>query len=207
MPVIDKRLDDYIGKAADFAKPILAHLRKLAHQACPDTVETMKWSFPHFEYNGSNICSMAAFKQHCAFGFWLAALMSDPHKILDAGGDKAAMGHLGQIKSLADLPADSILIDYMQEAMRLIDAGAKLPKKPTAEKARVLDIPAYFLQALQKNKWALACFEQFSYSNKKEYVEWVTEAKTEATREKRLKDAVDWMAEGKIRNWKYIKTV
>jgi uncharacterized protein YdeI (YjbR/CyaY-like superfamily) len=201
----DKRLDEYIAKAADFAKPILTHLRQLVHKACPETVETIKWGFPHFEYKGGNMCSMASFKNHCAFGFWLAALMNDKHKILDVAGEKGAMGHLGQIKLLSDLPADEILTFYIHQAMQLIDAGAKLPKKPITEKIKELAIPEYFLEALQKNKKALACFDQFSYSNKKEYVEWIVDAKTEATREKRLKEAIEWMAEGKIRNWKYMK--
>ncbi|MEO8211146.1 MAG: DUF1801 domain-containing protein, partial [bacterium] len=107
----NERIDSYIEKSAEFARPILEHIRELVHKACPDVEETWKWSFPHFDYMGSNVCSMAAFKQHCTFGFRKASIMSDPDKILK--GEKTAMGHLGQIKSLKDLPSDKILIKYI----------------------------------------------------------------------------------------------
>jgi uncharacterized protein YdeI (YjbR/CyaY-like superfamily) len=162
----------------------------------------MKWSFPHFEYNGSILCSMASFKQHCAFGFWLAALMKDPDDIFNANG-KTAMGHLGQIKSVEDLPKDEVLIRYTKEAMQLIEQGAKLPKKAPASTSKTLIIPEYFQKALNKNKPAKERFEAFPYSHKKEYVEWISEAKTEPTRDKRIATALEWIAEGKGRNWKY----
>ncbi len=179
-----------MAKSADFAQPILHQLRQVVHDACPEVEETIKWGFPHFEYKGI-LCSMAAFKQHCAFGFWKASLMSDPNRLLSTVG-KTAMGHFGQIKSVADLPSDPILKRYIKEAVKLNHEEAKLPKRAKPS-------------ALSKNKKALKAFESFSYSNKKEYVEWVTEAKTEETREKRLATSVDWMAEGKVRNWKYVK--
>jgi uncharacterized protein YdeI (YjbR/CyaY-like superfamily) len=203
MAKTDKRVELYIGKSAEFAKPILFHILELVHKACPDIEETFKWSFPCFMYNGSILCSMAAFKQHAVFGFWLESKMKDPHKILSRGKNRESMGHLGQLKSIKDLPSDKILISYIKEAMSLIDAGVKLTKtKPAAKKP--LKIPAYFTAAIQKNKKALNTFESFSPSHKKEYVQWVTEAKTEETRNKRLKTMVEWLSQGKIRNWKYI---
>jgi uncharacterized protein YdeI (YjbR/CyaY-like superfamily) len=203
MPVIEKRVDAYIEKAAPFAKPILKQLRKVVQTACPDMVETIKWSFPNFDYKGSILCSMAAFKQHCAFGFWLGALMKDPDGILDAAGERTAMGHLGQIKSVDDLPSDKILTKYIHQAMELIDKGTKLPKKPSPAIDKTVIVPEYFLTALQANKEAQKRFEAFPYSHKKEYVMWITEAKTEATRQKRIATAIEWIAEGKGRNWKY----
>ncbi len=206
MPVnTDKRIDAYITKAADFAKPILVHLRQLIHETCPAVTETMKWSFPHFEYNGSILCSMAAFKQHCTFGFWLGSLMKDPNKILTPVGERTAMGHLGQIKSVSDLPSKKILVQYTKQAMKLIDAGAKLTKQSSPSTPKTIDIPDYFMKLLKKNKKALAAYEAFSYTNKKDYVDWITEAKTEGTRNKRMTTAIEWMEEGKIRNWKYLK--
>ncbi len=199
----DPRIDTYIVKSADFAKPILNHLRALVHKACPDAEETMKWSFPHFDYKGEMMCSMAAFKQHCSFGFWKAALMKDPVLIANAKSE-AAMGHLGRITSLKDVPADKIILGYIKEAMKLNDDNIKVAKPKPASKSELI-IPLYFTAALKKNKKALAVFEGFSYSNKKEYVLWVTEAKTEDTRNKRLTQAIEWMAEGKVRNWKYVK--
>ncbi len=203
MPKKDPRIDAYINKSHDFAKPILKHLRSLVHAACPDAEETMKWSFPHFDYKGEMMCSMAAFKEHCAFGFWKAALMKDP-VLTDNAKTESAMGHVGRITSLKDLPPDKKLTAYIKEAMALNDKGIKAVKqKPVAKKELV--VPAYFTNAVKKNKKAWATFEAFSYSNKKEYVEWITEAKTEETRQKRLDQAVVWMAEGKVRNWKYVK--
>lgn len=199
----DPRIDAYISNSADFAKPILNHLRTLVHKACPATEETMKWSFPHFDYKGEMMCSMASFKQHCAFGFWKAALMKDPVLINNAKSE-TAMGHMGRITSLKDLPADKIILAYVKEAMKLNDDNIKVAKPKPAIKSELI-IPGYFTTALKKNKKALASFEEFSYSNKKEYVLWVTEAKTEETRNKRLTQAIEWMAEGKARNWKYAK--
>ncbi len=197
----DKRIDTYILKSADFAIPILNHLRELVHVACPDVEETVKWGFPHFDYKGV-MCSMASFKQHCVFGFWKAALMKDKKLIANAKSE-TSMGHLGRIESLNDLPSDSVMIRYIKEAAKLNEAGIKLEKKAPVKKALV--IPTYFTKALKTNKKAQTTFKTFSYSNQKDYVEWITEAKTDATREKRMAIALEWMAEGKVRNWKYMK--
>ena len=199
----DTRVDEYIKRAAPFAQPILSHLRDLVHEACPDATETIKWNFPHFEYGGAILCSMAAFKKHCTFGFWKAALMSDPKGILEAIG-KTAMGQLGQITDMSDLPPDKIIKGFILQAVKLTDEGARLPGK-TQSSPKDLVVPDYFLKAVRKNKAALKTFDSFSLSNKKDYITWVTEAKTEFTREKRLTQAIEWMAEGKIRNWKYVR--
>ncbi len=193
----DPRIDAYIAKAADFAKPILNHLRKLVHAACPDVEETMKWSFPHFDYKGM-LCSMAAFKEHCAFGFWKSTLVLEK----DAA-QESAMGQFGRIASLSDLPGDKMLIGYIKKAVALNDTGIKNPTRPRQKVKKELVVPDYFLAALKKNKKALTAFENFSNSHKKEYVEWITEAKREETRAKRIKTTIDWIAKGKSRNWKY----
>jgi uncharacterized protein YdeI (YjbR/CyaY-like superfamily) len=203
MATKDPRIDAYIDRSADFAKPILDHLRALVHKACPDVVETIKWSFPNFDYKGSILCSMASFKQHCAFGFWLGAVMKDSEGIFIKGEDKSAMGQLGQIKSLKDLPSEKVLIAYLKEAASLIDQGVKLPKKEKATNASAIEVPGYFSAYLKKNKAALEQFNKFPPSHRKEYIQWITEAKTEATREKRMATAIEWIAEGKSRNWKY----
>ena len=196
----DKRIDAYIARSADFAKPILTHWRELVHKACPEIVETMKWSFPHFDYKGI-VCSMAAFKEHCAFGFWKASLMNDADKILT--GSREAMGQMGQIKSPADLPSDEILIAYIKEAVRLNEDGVKLPAKSKTAETKPLAVPDYFTATLKTNRKAFDAFENFSRSHRKEYVEWITEAKTEATRNRRMATAIEWLAAGKSRNWKY----
>ena len=162
----------------------------------------MKWSFPHFVYYSGTVCSMASFKQHCAFTFWKAKLMKDPYKIFPK--TKEAMGHLGQIKSLKDLPPDKIMIEYIKEAAKLNEDGIKLPSRKPKEKQDLM-IPDYFIKALGKSKKALKAFNNFSYSHKKEYLEWVTNAKTEETRNKRLATTIKWLTEGKDRNWKYRK--
>lgn len=198
MPTLDPRIDAYIEKSADFAQPILRHIRSMVHQHCPDASETIKWSMPHFEYKGSIFCNFAAFKQHCALGFWLGSLLE-----IDSKSQKA-MGNFGRITSLDDLPSNKEFSSLLQAAKELHDSGAKLPAraKPKTDQ-KELEIPTEFLNALKKNKAAYATFDAFSYSNKKEYVSWYCEAKTEATREKRLAQAIEWMAEGKRRNWKY----
>lgn len=199
----DSRVDKYISNAVDFAKPILVHLRELVHEACPEVEEKMKWSFPHFDYKGM-MCSMAAFKQHCAFTFWKAPLMKDK-KLMANAKSETAMGHLGRISSLKDLPSDKILISYIKEAKKLNNDGIKLPAKANPKKKPELNVPDYFLRVLRKNKNILKVFNDFSPSHKKEYIEWITEAKTEETRNKRIVSAIEWLSEGKTRNWKYIK--
>ena len=121
----NKKIDDYISKSADFARPVLKHLRKLIHKACPDIEETWKWSFPHFSYKGDILCGMAAFKQHCSFGFWKASLMQDPDNILGSKEIKA-MGQFGRITSISDLPSDKTMIKYLKEAMKLNEEGKSI---------------------------------------------------------------------------------
>ncbi len=196
----DNRVDAYIAKSADFAKPILTHLREVVHETCPDVEETMKWSFPHFMYEGM-LCSMASFKEHCAFGFWKGSLIVD-----DGNGKSAeAMGQLGRITKLSDLPPNRVLARYIKKAMALNESGAKVTPKPKHPK-KALAVPDYLTAALKKNKKALATFEGFSPSHRREYIEWITEAKGEDTRQRRLEQAIEWMAEGKPRNWKYMRS-
>jgi uncharacterized protein YdeI (YjbR/CyaY-like superfamily) len=201
----DKRIDEYIEKAQPFAKPILKHLRKLVHEANPEVEETIKWGFASFDYKGP-YCTMASFKEHVVFGFWKSVLLKDPKGYLglrsNQGGE--AMGNLGRITSLKDLPPNKVLIDFIKQAKKLNDEGIKLPAKPKKAAAE-LEVPDYFMTALKKNKKAYTTFNEFSNSNKKEYVIWITEAKTEKTRMERLATAVEWMSEGKIRNWKYVR--
>lgn len=201
----DKRVDAYIDKAQPFAQPILKHLRKLVHEACPEIEENIKWSFISFDYKGI-LCSMASFKQHVAFGFWKATLLKDPKGYLQEGtkAGGSAMGNLGRITSIEDLPADKIIIDFLKQAKKLNDEDVKLPAKTKAA-VKELAPPDYFLKELKKSKKAFSNFEAFSPGKKKEYIEWITEAKTDATLEKRMATAVEWISEGKSRNWKYIK--
>ena len=193
------RIDEYIVKAADFAKPILTHIRELVHKTCPDVEEKMKWSFPHFDYKGM-MCSMASFKEHCAFNFWKQVLLEQSA----FPAEKTAMGSFGRITSLKDLPSDKTLKKLIVDAARLNDQGVKVNKTVSKEK-RELVVPDILMSALATNALAAETFNNFPYSKKKEYVDWITEAKTDATRDKRLGTTIEWLAEGKARNWKYEK--
>ena len=201
MEKYDSRVDAYIEKAAGFAKPILLHIRLLVHGVAPQVIETIKWGAPFFDYKGP-VCQMAAFKQHCAFGFWKATSLNDPHGLINAG--EAAAGSFGKLTSLSDLPSDEILADFINQAIMLNEAGVKgnMKTAPTWPKTEIA-MPDYFAEALANEPQALATFENFSPSNKKDYLVWITEAKTEATREKRMATAIQWLAEGKSRHWKY----
>ena len=195
----DPRIDAYIAKAQPFARPILERIRRAVHTACPEVAETIKWSMPAFEYKGP-LVGMAAFKAHCALGFWKASLMKTIPR--DRGVD--AMGEFGRLESLDDTPAEARLVKMIKEAAALNDAGVKVKREPKAPK-KPLKAPTYMLAAIKKNKKAQATFEGFSPSAQRDYIEWVTEAKTDATRDRRLETAVQWMSEGKIRNWKYAR--
>lgn len=201
MATKDPRIAAYIAKSADFAKPILTHIRELVHQACPEVEETMKWSMPFFMHKGM-LCNMAAFKAHCSMGFWKSDLVLGKD-CSQNDAVKDGMGHFGKISSLADLPSDKQLLAYIKEAKRLNEEGIKKPDRPKPKGPKELVIPAELAAALKKNKKAMATFENFSYSHKKEYVEWITEAKREETKSQRLATTVAWLAEGKPRHWKY----
>lgn len=196
MPTIDPRIDAYIEKSQDFAKPVLIHLRKLVHETCPDVTETLKWSMPSFEYKGI-LCGFASFKQHCTFGFWKQSLMESD----EFSETKTAMGSFGKLTSLKDLPKDAVMKKLIKQAMKLNDDGVKVVK-PKHEKKELV-VPDVLLEALARNDNAAETFDNFPPGCKREYVEWITDAKTDATRDKRLATTIEWLSEGKRRNWKY----
>jgi uncharacterized protein YdeI (YjbR/CyaY-like superfamily) len=196
----DPRIDAYIAEAADFARPILRRLRTLVHQGCPDVEETMKWGHPGFVYTGKILSIFAAFKAHCGLVFW----HKEMKKLLIAEGRStvAAMGHLGRIEKMSDLPDDATLVRYFRRAAELNVSGA--PARAPARKARpMLPVPEDLAAALKKNKKAAATFEAFAPSHRRDYIEWIIEAKREATRQQRLATTLAWLAEGKPRHWKY----
>lgn len=200
------KVDAYLAKAKPFAQPILNHLRELVHKGCPEVEETIKWSRPFFEYRGAILGNMSAFKEHCSFGFWgqeIGSVLRDADA-LSADG----MGSLGRITTVKDLPADKLMLGWIRQAKSFVDTGqytspiaarnkVAKPEKPTVK------APTEFTAALKKNKKAAAVFEAFSPSCKREYVEWIADAKQPETRDKRIVTAVEWIAEGKQRNWKY----
>jgi uncharacterized protein YdeI (YjbR/CyaY-like superfamily) len=190
----DPRVDAYIAKAGGFAKPILTYLREIVHKGCPDVVETMKWSSPFFMHNGI-LCNMAAFKQHCTFGFWRG------REVLEKRSE--AMGQFGRITSLKDLPSEKALICYVKKAALLSESGVKLEKSPQRKPRVELATPPELKNALKKNKKAEETFKNFNPSHRREYIDWITEAKREETRAKRVEQTVEWLAEGKRRHWKY----
>ncbi len=195
------QVDAYIARSAEFARPILERLRRLFHRACPEVEETIKWGVPHFDRRGI-LAGMAAFKKHVGFGFWRGREMRDPEGLF-RGAPRASMCTV-KITDVVELPSDEVLLRYIREAVELNEAG-RAPKPRSNSARRPLKAPVYFLAALRKNKKALAAFEAFSPSCKREYVEWIVEAKQEATRERRIATAIAWMAQGKPRNWKYMR--
>jgi|SRR6185437_761034 len=201
MPTRDPRIDAYIARSADFAGPILTHLRELVHAACPDVEETIKWGAPTFTYKGM-LCGMAAFKQHCAFHFWKRSLVVPATET----SSETAMGQFGRLTSVADLPSRKVMIGYVKKAMELNDAGVKSPTRGKAKAARKLVVPEALAAALAKNRKARASFDNLSPSQQREYCEWIADAKREETREQRLATAIEWIAEGKSRNWKYTRS-
>ena len=195
----DKRVDAYIDKQREFAKPILSHIRDLVHALCPDAEETIKWGCPFFNFAGSPICQMAAFKEHAALGFWKSALIPGVPANANNGGESA--GNFGRLTSVKDVPSRATLAPLMRAAMQLNAVGVTVPRKKVAKPEP--DVPAELQAALAKNRKAKASFEKFPPSHRREYVEWIVEAKRAETRAKRVAQAIEWMAEGRSRNWKY----
>ena len=199
----DPRVDAYIEKAAPFAQPVLTHLRTLMHQACPRATESVKWGMPFFLQQGVILCHMAAFKSHCAFGFWGPQMK----KVLKRDGlhSSEAMGVLGRIRGMEDLPADQELLTYMRHAAGLVETGERIKsiERPRNKPKKEVRVPRELSAALKKNKLASKVFAQFSPGCRREYANWIAEAKRPETKEKRIAQAVAWIAKGKSRNWKY----
>lgn len=201
-PQRDPRIDTYIAEAEPFARPILKHLRALVHEACPGVEETLKWSAPSFGYAGKILAGMASFKAHAAFGFWHPEMRAR----VETKGAEAAMGSFGRITAITDLPARATLVRLIQDAARLNEGtvakskgAATKPRKP----AKALAVPADLAAALKANAAAAKTFAKLPPSGRNEYVDWITGAKRPETRQQRLATTVQWLGEGKSRNWKY----
>jgi uncharacterized protein YdeI (YjbR/CyaY-like superfamily) len=197
MPTTDPRVDAYIAKSNDFAKPILTRVRDMVHAACPQVEEKIKWSMPFFDYKGQMMCGMAAFKEHCSLVFWKASLIEG----VPANGDKA-MGSFGRLTSVKDLPTKTQFTGYIKAAMKLNDEGVTVKRAKGGTKAEA-KVPKELAAALAKNKKAAAAFAKFPPGQRREYCDWIAEAKREETKDKRVVQAIEWIAEGKTRNWKY----
>ena len=193
----DPRVEAYIARSAPFAQPILEHIRSVIHEACPDVEETMKWSMPHFVYHGM-LGGMSAFKAHCAFGFWKG-------KLVVPDQNREAMGQFGCITSVKDLPPRRTFTRYVKRAMQLNEDGVKAPRVTRARPKKALPMPTDLAQALARRSKAKATFDGWAPSHRREYIEWITEARRDETRARRVAQAVEWIAEGKTRNWKYEK--
>lgn len=188
----DPRVDAYIGTSAEFARPMLTKLRAQVHAIVPEAEETIKWGVPMLTWRGKNLCGLAAFKAHIAF-----FVQGDGD-----GGKQDGMGNFGKMRSPADLPSKAAITKLLKERMAVIDGTAAPPKKTPKPEA---EMPADLAAALKAAGAAAQIFKDFSPSARREYIEWITEAKTEATRARRLQQAVEWIGEGKPRNWKYMK--
>jgi uncharacterized protein YdeI (YjbR/CyaY-like superfamily) len=196
-------VDAYIAKSPEFARPVLTYLRAIVHEGCPDVVEELKWGAPFYMYKGV-LCHTGAFKEHCALGFWKGSLVVGKN---DIDVVEKAAGQFGRITKVSDLPPRERLIAYVKKAASLNDAGVPSPRsmKAVATKKAAIRTPPVLAAALARSKRAKATYDAFSPSHRREYIEWIMSAKTDATRDRRIEQALGWMAEGKSRNWKYVK--
>ncbi|HEY4301807.1 MAG TPA: YdeI/OmpD-associated family protein [Candidatus Didemnitutus sp.] len=201
MPKTDPRVDDYIAKSRPFAQPVLRHLRKLVHRGCPEVEESIRWSHISFSHQGRILAGMAAFKEHLSFGFWHKDM--EPILVRDGYKPGDAMGLMGRISSLDHIPSDAKMARYVEMAVALLESGEPARARPKPGPKAPLRIPPTLTAALKKNRKAAATWDKLSYSHRKEYLEWLTEAKREETKATRLATTVEWLAEGKSRNWKY----
>ena len=194
----DPRVDDYIARQGAFARPILEHIRRVLHEAGPELEETIKWGMPHFTYKGRLFAGMAAFKAHATLGLWQASAV-----LGETGSEREAMGQFGRLTAIGDLPPADELKEIVRRAAAVAEEGPK-PRPKKAPKPE-LETPDDLAAALAASPAARATFDGFPPSCRREYVEWVVEAKRPETRAKRIARAIEWMAEGKKRNWKYEK--
>lgn len=203
MAQLDEKVTDYIVNSAVFAKPILEHWRQLIHSHCPEVVEAIKWGIPHFDYKGDFMCVMASYKSHCSFTFIKAEIMNDP-RLKESKALKPIQRFMGKITTLSDLPTDKEFVSFLKEAMTLNEQGIKVIAEKS-DKPKVYETPDYFEERLATNPKAKEIFEGKSNSFRKEYIAWISEAKTDATRQKRMEEAMEWIAEGKSRFWQFKK--
>ncbi|MGC4072548.1 MAG: YdeI/OmpD-associated family protein [Nibricoccus sp.] len=201
MATKDSRVDSYIDEAEEFARPILKHLRKVIHQGCPKAVETIKWGCPFFNYKGL-LCGFAAFKAHCSLFFWRDIDVSKWLEKTNTAG--AGMGQFGKITSRADLPKDSVLLACVRAAVEQRNAPASKTKR-ARKPGKELPVPADLKKALAANTKASTTFKNFAPSHRRAYIDWITDARQPATREKRLSTTIEWLTEGKPQNWKYLE--
>jgi uncharacterized protein YdeI (YjbR/CyaY-like superfamily) len=194
----NKAFDAYIANAPEYAKPILEKIRETVNGVSPEIEEELKWGHPSFTYKGI-LCGMAAFKEYCAFHFWKGGLILEDKK-----QGEQMWAQLGKLRSIKDLPPKKVIQGYVKKAMELNDLGTQAPKRPTKPK-KPLAMPDSFMAAIRKNKQALVTYEKFAPSHQREYIEWITDAKTDETRDRRIEQAVEWMSQGKPRNWKYMR--
>lgn len=192
MAKLEPRIDDHIAKAGAFARPILEHFRALVHKTIPECEEAIKWGMPHFTLGGRNLAGMAAFKKHVSIFF---------HHDEQPGGT----GKFRQIAAMEDLAEDSLIEERLRAAVERLSSAAAQPRtKAAAAPKPVPDMPSAFSQALIAAA-AMDRFDMMAPGYRREYIEWVADAKTDATRDKRIAQAVEWIGEGKHRNWKYQK--
>ena len=199
MPTVDPRIDAYIARSAEFAQPLLVHVREAVHAACPEVEETLKWGMPSFTWRGKILCGMAAFKQHMTLWFW------EGRSLVGDGKEGEAMGQFGRITKKSELPGKRELAGYVKQAMARVETKAAQPPKKKAPPKAELPVPDDLTAALRRNAKARATFEGFAPGYRRDYIEWIVEAKREDTRQRRVAQTVEWLAEGKSRNWKYMK--
>jgi uncharacterized protein YdeI (YjbR/CyaY-like superfamily) len=195
MSAVDPRIDAFIAKAEPFARPILSHLRDMIHRACPGVTETIKWSRPAFENEGRVLAVLGAFKAHASLHLWRMGEAGER-----TGKEAEGSGQFGRLTSLADLPDEDELIRIIQ-ATAIVRSEAK--PKPKAPPRPDLPVPEELAVALDRAPSARAAWDAFSPSHRREYSEWIGEAKRPETRAARVAQAIEWLAEGKSRNWKY----
>ena len=204
MTLPNKKVDAYIGKSAEFAKPILNHLRAIILATCPEVEEDIKWGIPHYSYKGDHLCMMAGFSKHCSFSLYKAELMKDK-TIQESVKAGKKFGYMDKLKDISELPAKKVLVSYLKEAMALNESGVKKKKTAKEKTAAAVEAPAAFTDALEQNTKANAVFESKSPSFRAQYIQWIADAKTAETLQKRIEQSIEWIAEGKDRFWQYKK--
>ncbi len=203
MAQLNSKVDEYIAKSEGFAKPILEYLRQIIHETCPDAAEDIKWGTPHYSYKGDHLCMIAGFKNHCSFSIYKAEFLKDK-EITESVKAGKKFGYMDKLKSVSELPSKDVLISLLKEAMTINENGIK-KEKPVSDKPKVIETPDYLVEALKANKKAAAVWESKSDAYRKDYLVWIIDAKTNATRQKRIEQSLEWIAEGKGRFWQYAK--
>ncbi|MCB0792148.1 MAG: DUF1801 domain-containing protein [Flavobacteriales bacterium] len=197
-----ERINSHIAEQDEWKRRLMVRLRQLIHQVDPGIEETWRWNGPHFDRNGIML-GMSAHKTCVSIWFHKGALLKDPRRLFEPLEKDEAKGMRVYKLKESDAIDEKAFTELVKQAVKLNEDGVKLSEAKPARKTLV--VPPELESVLKKDQHAMTNWEGFSYSKKKDYIEWVTDAKREETRKRRIAQAFQLIRDGLALNERYEK--